>query len=72
MLDDAEFQTVLQKCLNALPEKWNLCVKLKYLTGKSGDEICQDLDITSSNYWQMIHRAKLQLRNCVETNWFKG
>ena len=72
LLDDDEFQTVLKKCLEALPEKWNTCVKLKYLMNKNGDEICQELNITPSNFWQIVHRAKLQLRDCVETNWFQN
>lgn len=71
LLDDTDFQKVLQKCLDALPEQWSLCVKLKYLTEKSGEEICQELNISPTNYWQIVHRAKLQLRNCVENNWFK-
>ncbi|MCG8580128.1 MAG: sigma-70 family RNA polymerase sigma factor [Bacteroidales bacterium] len=71
LLDDSDFQEVLNKCLGGLPEKWNLSIKLKYLSEKSGEEICQDLGITPSNFWQIIHRAKLQLRECVEYNWFK-
>jgi RNA polymerase sigma-70 factor (TIGR02943 family) len=70
LLDNDEFQQVLEKCLDALPEKWNACVKLKYLAEKNGDEICQELGITSSNFWQIVHRAKLQLRDCVEKNWY--
>ena len=70
LLDDDEFQLVLKKCMEALPEKWNACVKLKYLAEKNGDEICQELDITPSNFWQIVHRAKLQLRDCVEKNWY--
>ena len=72
LLDDSEFQVVLKKCLEALPEKWNTCVKLKYLMNKDGEEICQELNITPSNFWQIVHRAKLQLRDCVETNWFQN
>ena len=72
LLDDDEFQDILQKCLEALPEKWNLIVKLKYLMSKKGEEICQELDIAPTNYWQMIHRAKLQLRECIETSWFQN
>lgn len=72
LLDDTDFQNVLQKCLDALPEQWNLCVKLKYLTEKSGEEICQELNIAPTNYWQIVHRAKLQLRNCVENKWVKN
>lgn len=72
LLDDGDFQQILQKCLDALPEKWNTCVKLKYLTEKSGEEICQELGIAPTNFWQIVHRAKLQLRNCIENNWFKN
>jgi RNA polymerase sigma-70 factor (TIGR02943 family) len=68
LLDDADFQRVLNKCLDALPSNWNLCIKLKYLSGKNGDEICQELSISTTNFWQIVHRAKLQLRNCVESN----
>jgi len=72
LLDNNEFQKVLQKCLDALPEQWNMCVKLKYLTKKNSDDICQKLGIAPTNYWQIVHRAKLQLRNCVENKWFKN
>lgn len=72
LLDNPDFQSVLKKCLDALPEKWNACVKLKYLSSKSGEEICQEIGITSSNFWQIIHRSKLQLRDCIDVNWFKN
>jgi len=71
LLDDADFQSVLRKCIGNLPENWNACVTLKYLQEKKTEEICQELGITTSNYWQMMHRAKLQLRECIENNWFK-
>ena len=70
LLDDSEFQQVLKKCLDALPEKWSISVKLKYLMEKDSEEICQELGITPSNFWQIVHRAKLQLRDCVEKNWY--
>ena len=71
LLDDINFQRLLEECLNALPEHWNIAVKLKYLLSKKGEEICQELEISRSNYWQIIHRAKLQLRECIEANWVK-
>jgi len=70
LLDDPEFQAILKSCLDALPEKWSACIKLKYLYKKSGDEVCQELEITPANFWQMVHRAKLNLRECIEKNWF--
>jgi len=69
VLDEADFQEVMQKCMGALPEKWNAAIKLKYMTEKKSEDICQELGITTSNFWQIVHRAKLQLRDCIDTNW---
>ena len=69
LLDDNDFQIILHKCIDNLPEMWNACVKLKYLMSKKGEEICQELSITPTNFWQIMHRAKLQLRDCIENNW---
>lgn len=72
ILDDPEFSIVLTHCLGNLPVSWSACVQLKYLGEKQTEEICQELKITASNLWQILHRAKLQLRNCLEKNWFKA
>ena len=72
LLDNDEFNVILSKCLDALPQQWNICVKLKYLTEKKGEEICQELEITPSNFWQIVHRAKLKLRDCIEKNWYSA
>lgn len=72
LLDNHEFNAVLEKCLDALPENWNYCVRSKYIFNKKGEDICQELGIASTNYWQIIHRAKVQLRNCIEMNWIKN
>lgn len=72
LLDNYDFRLVLQKCLEALPEKWNTAVKLKYLSGKKAVEICQEIGIAPTNFWQIVHRAKLNLRNCLENNWFNN
>jgi RNA polymerase sigma-70 factor (TIGR02943 family) len=67
--DNEKFEEQLKSCLNDLPEKWNLALTYKYMTNKKASEICQELDITTTNYWQIVHRAKLLLKKCVETKW---
>ena len=62
---------ILDHCMAQLPEKWNHVVQLKYLEEKKGKTISKELGITSTNYWQIIHRAKLSLRECLENLWFK-
>lgn len=71
LLDNIEFNKVLQNCMKKLPEQWFSALQLKYLKEIDGKVICQELGITPSNFWQILHRAKLQLRGCLENNWFK-
>jgi RNA polymerase sigma-70 factor (TIGR02943 family) len=71
LLDDSEFQQILEYCLKSLPSNWFSAIQLKYFEVKNGDLICQELDISPTNFWQILHRAKLQLRKCLEINWFK-
>lgn len=70
LLDNHDFNKILQACLNNLPDKWKSSVVLKFIEEKSSKEICQDLEVNTTNYWQIMHRAKLQLRKCIEINWF--
>ena len=71
LLDDAEFVKILQVCMKKLPANWFAAINLKYLEEKKGEQICQELEITATNFWQILHRAKLQLRKCLEVHWFK-
>lgn len=71
-LDNTDFRQILGYCLKLLPSRWKAALELKYFTHKKGDVISQELGISTSNYWQIVHRAKLQLRDCLEVNWFKN
>jgi|TARA_R110000782_G_scaffold236819_3_gene322993 RNA polymerase sigma-70 factor (TIGR02943 family) len=69
LLDNKEFTIILSLCIGKLPDNWRIAIESKYQKDKKASEICKELNITSSNYWQMIHRAKLQLKICIEKNW---
>ena len=69
LLDNPEFNEVMQHCMDDLPENWRYAVTSKYIADKKADEICQVLNITVSNYWQIVHRAKLVLKKCLELKW---
>lgn len=68
-ISEEETNMELAECLDKLPVKWKGVVASKYLEEKESDEICKDFDITPSNLWVMIHRAKLVLRECLQTKW---
>jgi len=71
LLDDPKFSQTLQDCFKKLPVKWSSAVQMKYLEEHDADTICSQLEITKSNFWQITHRAKIHLRNCLEMKWFK-
>lgn len=71
LLDNNEFQKTFQNCMSKLPDNWYSAIQLKFMEEKNGEHICQELGITNTNFWQILHRAKLQLRKCIELNWFK-
>jgi len=60
-----ETNNQLHDCIGTLPDKWQGIITSKYLEEKVSDEICQDFEITPSNLWVIIHRAKLLLRDCL-------
>ena len=69
LLDNVNFNVVMATCMDNLPKNWKTAITSKYFTDKKTKEVCQDLGITVSNYWQIVHRAKLLLKECLETNW---
>ena len=71
-IDQKEFKHILAQCLGKLPKVWSSVFALKYLEEEESESICKELEITSSNYWVIIHRAKLQMRECLEKNWIKA
>lgn len=72
LADNAEFRAILDMCLKKLPTNWFAAVQYKYIDDRNSNDICEQLDISPANYWQLIHRAKLNLRQCVEKNWLKN
>ena len=69
-IENDELKEVLENCINNLPEKYEMVFRMKTIQHFETEEICKELDITSSNLWVIIHRARTQLRKCMEDNWF--
>lgn len=72
LLDNKEFRDLFYGCLESLPHKWGLVVKLCYLSNNKTEYICSELGITLSNYWKLLQRSRLQLRKCIDTKWFNS
>jgi len=68
-LETAELREIIEKCISLLPENLASVFIMKMIDEATSEEICKDLEITPSNVWVMMHRARLKLRNCIENNW---
>jgi RNA polymerase sigma-70 factor (ECF subfamily) len=70
VVERAEFWEVFRACLAELPEKYAEAFTLSELEGLPGPEVCKILDITPTNLWARLHRARLLLRRSLEARWF--
>ncbi|MGN6394496.1 MAG: sigma-70 family RNA polymerase sigma factor [Mucilaginibacter sp.] len=68
-LEDKEFMDILHKCLQKLPSLWMSVFRLKHMDDEKTEDICKALRLSASNYWVIIHRAKVNLRSCLQKNW---
>jgi RNA polymerase sigma-70 factor (ECF subfamily) len=71
-VEQAEFQAVLQRCLSKLPSRLAELFWLREAEGVTTERLCQELGITPTNVWTMLHRARLGLRQCLNQNWFES
>lgn len=68
-LDQAELKRILDMCLERLPKYLSQIFLMKHFCEEKTEKICKEFDISTSNYWVIIHRAKLLLRDCLAKNW---
>jgi len=71
LLERSDFWKVFTDCLSPLPQRTANAFTMREVDGHTSDEICEILSVSVNNLWVMLHRARLQLRNCLEVSWFK-
>ncbi len=69
LYEQKEFMDVLYHCLGELPERQAEAFMMREIDGFSTEEICKVLNITATNSWVMLYRARMWLRRCLENNW---
>lgn len=67
-LENQDLKRILDICFGKLPEMWRMVFLLKHVDDEKSTNICKELKITPSNFWVIIHRAKLSLRDCLQKN----
>lgn len=69
MLEQREFWQTLQECLNKIPPRMRHVFLMREVMEEKSEKVCQDLDISPTNLWTMLYRARMRLRKCFETHW---
>lgn len=71
-LEQRQFWEIFELCAKLMSEPVARVFMLREVMGLTTEEICKDLQITSSNCWVMLYRARMSLRLCLENKWFGG
>lgn len=66
-----EFWEVFQDCLSKLPTILANTFKMREMEEQTSEDVCKVLDITPTNLWIRLHRARLSLRECLQTQWYQ-
>lgn len=69
-LQTQELWHLVRHCLRQLaPQQADVFV-LCVIEEMTVEQVCQELDISPSNLWVRLHRARLKLAKCVAAKWF--
>ncbi len=68
-VEQDEFWQHLNRCLEDLDHRSARAYRLKEVQEIDYQEVCNVLAISPTNLRVMLHRARLQLRRCLEQNW---
>jgi RNA polymerase sigma-70 factor (ECF subfamily) len=69
-LENARFWEIFEQCCQRMPVKTARAFMMREFMDMSSGEICQELAISTTNCWVLLHRARLVLRECLDLNWF--
>jgi RNA polymerase sigma-70 factor (ECF subfamily) len=69
-LHSHQFMVMMDACANKLPAVQGRLFLMREWLELSVEEICKDLNLTPTNLYVQLHRARLRLRACLELNWF--
>jgi RNA polymerase sigma-70 factor, ECF subfamily len=68
----SRFFEALEECMAGLPRNTARVFSMREIMGMDTEEICKDLGITPTNAWVLLYRARMALRECLQSKWFKG
>ncbi len=69
-MENAHFWETVEHCNQRMPVNTARAFMMREIMDMSTEEICQELAISTTNCWVLLHRARLALRECLDLHWF--
>lgn len=66
-----EFMAALKLCISKLPPRCADAFVMREMEATDSNCIQETLGVSPSNFWVLLHRARLQLRLCLEKSWLQ-
>lgn len=70
--ESEQFFRIVDLCVERLPQKTGRIFSMKEFLDFDAPAICEVLNITKTDYWQSLSRARKQLQLCLNKEWFGG
>lgn len=71
-MENSELGLAIQNCLSQIPRNHARAFSLKTIEHWTTEDICKELNVSPSNLWVMVHRARTALMECLNAQWFKN
>lgn len=71
LIERREFMAALKECLARLPQRCADAFILREMEAVESRQIQESLGVSPAHFWVLLHRARMQLRLCLEQNWLK-
>lgn len=68
-IENKELGSAILNCLDGLDEKHAEIFRLRTIENYETEAICNEFDITPSNLWVILHRARKAMMECLKENW---
>lgn len=70
LCEQSAFLDAVQRCVDRLPRRIGQVFVLREVFGSDTRDICKELELTASNVWVQLYRARMMLRLCLEKSGF--
>lgn len=67
-LEEGQMLKIVEQCMEKLPDVQKAVLNMRLIEEFSTEEICEVLNITASNFRQLLFRGRSRVKECVESH----